>query len=86
MSLNHLVPIFSAEYAKAAKKLKSDGIPLAKVDATKENELAKEYMVQGFPTIIIFRNGVKVEDYQVNRYEMDMFTQNIVEIGFKAKK
>ncbi len=49
---------------KAAEKLKSHGISLAKVDATKENELAKEYMVQGFPTLILFRKGVKVEDYQ----------------------
>ena len=33
------------------------------VDATKEAELAKEYFVQGFPTLILFRKGVKVEDY-----------------------
>jgi len=51
------------EYAKAAKELKADGIPIAKVDATKETELAKEYFVQGFPTLILFRNGVKTEDY-----------------------
>jgi len=51
------------EYAAAAKELKKDGIPLAKVDATKEVELAKEHFVQGFPTLILFRKGVKVEDY-----------------------
>merc|ERR550519_1772452 len=55
------------EYAKAAKDLKNDGIFLAKVDATKEAELAKEYFVQGFPTIILFRKGVKVEDYSGGR-------------------
>jgi len=55
------------EYAKAAKELKKDGIYLAKVDATKEAELAKEHFVQGFPTLIIFRNGVKVSDYDGER-------------------
>jgi len=55
------------QYSKAAKELKQDGIALAKVDATKEAELAKEYFVQGFPTLLLFRNGVKVEDYDGGR-------------------
>ncbi|TRY73095.1 hypothetical protein TCAL_00905 [Tigriopus californicus] len=60
------------EYSKAAKKLKDDGIPLAKVDASKESELAKEYMVQGFPTLTLFRNGVKIEDYDGGRTAKDI--------------
>merc|ERR1719320_969819 len=55
------------EYAKAAKELKKDGLHLAKVDATKEAELAKEYFVQGFPTLMLFREGVKVADYDGGR-------------------
>jgi len=55
------------EYAKAAQILKEDGIHLAKVDATKEGALANEYFVQGFPTLILFRKGVKVEDYSGER-------------------
>ena len=45
------------EYVKAAKilKEKAPGVILAKVDASKESELAKEYMVQGFPTLTLFR-------------------------------
>ena len=51
-------------YKAAAKILKDDGIPLAKVDATKESELAKEFMVQGFPTLILLRKGEKQETYE----------------------
>lgn len=33
---------------------------LAKVDASKEGELAKEHFIQGFPTLSLFRYGEKV--------------------------
>ncbi|TKY67222.1 disulfide isomerase 1-4 [Spatholobus suberectus] len=46
------------EYAAAATELKPDGVVLAKVDATVENELAHEYDVQGFPTVFFFVDGV----------------------------
>lgn len=46
------------EYAAAATELKSDGVVLAKVDATQENELSHEYDVQGFPTVYFFIDGV----------------------------
>ncbi|CAH2069315.1 unnamed protein product [Thlaspi arvense] len=45
------------EYAAAATELKADGIVLAKIDATEENELAHQYSVQGFPTILFFVDG-----------------------------
>ncbi|CAJ1979309.1 unnamed protein product [Sphenostylis stenocarpa] len=45
------------EYAAAATELKPDGVVLAKVDATIENELAHEYDVQGFPTVFFFVDG-----------------------------
>uniref|UniRef100_A0A7N0V2A6 Protein disulfide-isomerase n=1 Tax=Kalanchoe fedtschenkoi TaxID=63787 RepID=A0A7N0V2A6_KALFE len=45
------------EYAAAATELKADGVVLAKVDATEENELSQEYDVQGFPTVIFFIDG-----------------------------
>lgn len=52
------------EYEKAAKELsqRSPPIPLAKVDATVENEIASRFEVSGYPTLKIFRKG-KVFDY-----------------------
>ncbi|XP_026147792.1 protein disulfide-isomerase A4 [Mastacembelus armatus] len=52
------------EYEKAAKELsqRSPPIPLAKVDATVENDIATRFGVTGYPTLKIFRKG-KVFDY-----------------------
>lgn len=52
------------EYEKAAKELsqRSPPIPLAKVDATVDNELASRFGVTGYPTLKIFRKG-KAFDY-----------------------
>jgi thioredoxin-like negative regulator of GroEL len=58
---------YFADFAKAALKLKEHGVFLAKVDVTKEVELAKEYFVQGYPTLIIFKHGEKFQDYTGDR-------------------
>lgn len=52
------------EYEKAAKELsqRSPPIPLAKVDATVEGEVASRFGVTGYPTLKIFRKG-KAFDY-----------------------
>ena len=55
--------IIISEYKKAAEILAKEGIILAKVDASKETELAKEHMIQGFPTLTVFRKGAKIEDF-----------------------
>ena len=51
------------EYEKAAKHLKGHDppIPLAKVDATTETELAKDFDVTGYPTLKMFRKGREQE-------------------------
>lgn len=51
------------DYARAAKELNvKHGISLAKVDATEETSLAKEFGVDGYPTLKVFRFG-KVYEY-----------------------
>lgn len=54
------------EYEAAAEILKSDGIPLAKVDSTEEKELSERFEIRGFPTMYFFRNG-KHEEYDGGR-------------------
>lgn len=53
------------EYEKAAKELsqRSPPIPLAKVDATVESDIASRFEITGYPTLKIFRKG-KVFEYK----------------------
>ncbi|KAL2938320.1 Protein disulfide isomerase-like 1-4 [Bienertia sinuspersici] len=59
MRLGVVIVILAPEYAAAATQLKSEGVNavLAKVDATEENELAHQFDVQGFPTVLFFIDG-----------------------------
>lgn len=53
------------EFEKAATALKGR-VPLAKVDATVETQLAEDYKVEGYPTLYLFRNG-QPEDFSGGR-------------------
>ncbi|XP_043944854.1 protein disulfide-isomerase A2-like [Protopterus annectens] len=50
---------FTPEYATAAGMLKNESseIKVAKVDATEENDLATEFDINNFPTLIFFKDG-----------------------------
>ena len=64
------------QFAKAAEILKehTPPIPLAKVDATVNEAIAKRYDVTGFPTLFIFRRGQPHVEYDGPRT-----TQGIVD-------
>lgn len=55
------------EYEEAATTLKEKNIPLAKVDCTEEVELCKDYGVEGYPTIKVFRGPDNVSSYSGQR-------------------
>ncbi|KAL6097954.1 pdia4 [Pungitius sinensis] len=75
------------EYEKAAKELslRSPPIPLAKVDATVENELASRFEVTGFPSIKIFRKG-KVFEYNGPREHRGIVDYMVVQAGPPSKQ
>lgn len=51
------------EYEEAATTLKEKNIPLAKVDCTVEADLCKEFGVEGYPTVKVFRGLDNVKPY-----------------------
>lgn len=59
------------DFKSAATALKGKAV-LAEVDATKEQKIAEDYKVAGFPTLKLFSNGKEVTDYQGNRDKESM--------------
>ena len=51
------------EYEEAATSLKAKKIPLVKVDCTEEAEVCKDYGVDGYPTMKVFRGLDNVSPY-----------------------
>ena len=51
------------EYEEAATTLKEKNIPLAKVDCTEEADLCKEYGVDGYPSVKVFRGLDSIKAY-----------------------
>ncbi len=61
------------EYAGAAAELKDWGITLAKVDGTREKELADQYGIGGWPGLKMFRKG-RVYEYNGPRERDNIVT------------
>jgi protein disulfide-isomerase A1 len=55
------------EYEEAATSLKEKNIKLAKVDCTEEADLCKEYGVEGYPTLKVFRGLETISPYTGQR-------------------
>lgn len=51
------------EYEEAATTLKEKNIALAKIDCTEEADLCKDYGVDGYPTIKLFRGLDNIKPY-----------------------
>lgn len=59
------------DFKSAATELKGKAV-LAEVDATKEEKIAQDYHIEGFPTLKLFSNGEELTDYQGNRDKESM--------------
>ena len=69
----HCKPMHS-DWDKAAKKINEDGKnKMIKIDAggksPEQQKIAQKYQVDGFPTVSLYENGSKVEDYVGDRTE-----------------
>ncbi|XP_035216375.1 protein disulfide-isomerase A5-like [Stegodyphus dumicola] len=62
------------EFARAAAKLKERKVDciLAAVDSTVEHSLSNKYSVRAFPTVIYFKNGNLVKEYEQGRSAEDI--------------
>lgn len=67
------------EYKKAAKQVK---VPLAKVDATLEPELAKRFDVQGYPAVKFWKDGKDPINYDGER-DSDCMFKNFISYNFE---
>jgi protein disulfide-isomerase A1 len=59
------------EYAAAAQKLSGETAKLAKLDATEAKDAAQRFDIKGFPTLLFFKNGKKME-YNAGRTANDI--------------
>ncbi|OQE25939.1 hypothetical protein PENFLA_c007G06266 [Penicillium flavigenum] len=55
------------KFEQAATELKSDNIPLVKVDCTREERLCSDFAIGAYPTLKVFRGPESYEPYHGSR-------------------
>ena len=75
------------EYQRLVLRTSSqkNGIPVVKVDATKEQDLATKYGIKGYPMLKLFKNG-EIIDYKGPRVETYMYNFIMRESGDLVKQ
>ena len=56
-------------YAKAAT---SNSLPMGAMNCDEAEDIIKQYKLRGFPTILRFRNGTRVDEYHGDRSVKDL--------------
>lgn len=44
-----------------------NGLRIAKVDCSKSETLCNKYRVDGYPTILLFKDGLRIQEYEDER-------------------
>ncbi len=57
-------------------------VHISTIDCTQETVTCSQYGVEGYPTLLLFKNGVLVDTYGGNR-ELDAFTNFLSETAQK---
>ena len=53
------------QFAQMCKDI--DNVTIAQLDCQTNNVIAYSYQVPGYPTLVLFKNGIRVADYQSSR-------------------
>lgn len=74
------------DFQRLAKRMaeEADGVPVVKVDATVEKDIASKYGVKGFPSLKFFKNGQPI-DYNGGRTDTDIYNYIRKKSGEAAK-
>jgi len=71
-------------WEKLSKNPGVKGVKIGKVDCTAEDNICKQYSVSGYPTLLYFRNGEKIDKYDGDK-SLDALKQYLKKMELQAK-